>query len=169
MNLTPEEIDKVEDAGVLNNEPVKMIRTKGGFWMAVGRPKGKHKQEALTAGSHPAIVKYNLEKQYPDYQPALMKSEYFSDNIKVDKHSHYLSDDLRKSGHDIYSIQNGQDIEFQITKHNAEVYSVKGKVEDKTIILNDLKIAKDFSRGMAGATTEKAIEIGAQKIRVGVK
>lgn len=166
MNLTPEEIDTVEDAGILNDQPVKMIRTKGGFWMAVGRPKGKFAQEALTAGSHPAIVKYNLEKQYPDYQPALMKSEFFADNVKVEKHSHYLSDELRKSGHDIFSVQKGTDIEFQITKHNAEVHTVKGVLQNDSIVLKNLNIGKEFARGMAGATTEKAMEVGAKKIRI---
>jgi len=169
MNLKPEEIESIEDAGILNNQPVKMIRTKGGFWMAVGRPKGKLQQEALTAGSHPAIVKYNLEKQYPDFQPAMMKSEHFADDIKVDRHSHFLSDDLRKSGHDIYSVQKGADIEFQITKHNAEVHSVKAVIQDDAIVLKGMNIDKKFARGMAGATTEKALEFGSKKIRVEAK
>src|SRR5258706_429515 len=101
MKLTPNEIDSIEDAGMLDGAAVKLLRTKGGFWMAVGRPRGKFRDEALAAGSHPAIVRYNLERQFPGFQPAMMKSELASDPSKVERHSHFLSDSLRKSGHDL--------------------------------------------------------------------
>lgn len=166
MKIEQGEIDTIEDAGMLNNEPVKMIRTKGGYWIAVGRPKGKIQQEALAAGSHPAIVKYNLERQHPEFQPTMMKSEFFAENTKVDKHSHFLSDELRKSGHDIYSVQSGNDIEFQITKQNVQIHSVKGTLTKDSIVLNKMEIDKKFTRGLAGATTEKALDCGAKKIRV---
>jgi hypothetical protein len=166
MQLTPNEIDSVEEAGMLNQEPVKLIRTKGGFWIAVGRPKGKLTQEALCAGSHPAIVKYNLEKQYPEFQPSMMKSEFYAENTQVEKHSHFLSDELRKSGHDIYSVQSGNEIEFQITKQNSAVHSVKGNLIDGSLVFTSMNIDKKFTRGLAGATTEKAHACGASKIRL---
>jgi|SRR5581483_179082 len=157
MQITPNEIDTVEHAGELNKNPVKMVRTKGGFWIAVGRPKGKQREEALAAGSHPAIVRYNLEKQYEDFQPAMMKSELLQDNSVVESHSHYLSDSLRKSGHDIYSVQNGNDVEFHITKQNMKVSTVPGKIENDSLVLKELNIPREFSKAMAGATVEKAM------------
>lgn len=166
MQITANEIDIIEDAGTLNNLPVKLIRTKGGLWLAVGRPKGKMSEEALTAGSHPAIVKFNLEKQYPDFQPAMMKSEHFLETTIVDKHSHFLSDELRKSGHDVYSVQNGIDIEFQITKHNSKVASVKGTLENDAIVIKDMNVGKEFSRALAGATVEKVVSSGASRVRI---
>lgn len=166
MQLTPNEIDSIEDVGILNNQPVKMIRTKGGYYICVGRQKGKISQEALAAGSHPAIVKYNLEKQYPDFQPSMMKSELFAENTKVERHSHFLSDELRKTGHDIYSVQSGNEVEFQITKHNAQIHSVSGSLENDCMILKGMEVDKKFTRGLAGATTEKALECGAKKIRI---
>lgn len=166
MQITPNEIDTIEEAGMLDGSPVKMIRTKGGFWICVGKPKNKAREEALGAGSHPAIVKYNLEKQFPGFQPNMMKSEYFIENTVVDKHSHFLSDELRKSGHDIYSVQNGSDIEFHVTKGNVKVSSVKGALVDGGLEIQDLNITKEFSRAVAGATTEKAVAVGAEKIRI---
>jgi hypothetical protein len=74
--LKPQEIEKIEEIGTLDGAPVKMIKTIGGFWVAAGRPKGKNQDEALAAGSHPAIVKYNVEKQYAlRFTPMLAKSE----------------------------------------------------------------------------------------------
>lgn len=166
MNLTPNQIDVVEDAGMLDGGPVKLVRTTGGFWMAIAKPKGKYKEETVAAGSHPAIVKYQLEKQYPTFQPTLMKSELLIDSTKVKKHSHFLSDDLRKSGHDIYSIQKGNSIEFQITKHNMKVHSIEGTIKDKTLEIKNANFDKQFLAGISGATAEKALEQDI-KIKIG--
>ena len=157
MQITPNEIHSIEDAGTLDSAPVKMIRTKGGFWIAVGKPRGRFREEALAAGSHPAIVKYNLEKQYPGFEPAMMKSEEFADGSVVSKHTHFLPENLRKSGHDIYSIQEGERVNFHVTKHNVKIGSVNGIIEDKFLILSNLDISSEFSRGLAAATCEKAI------------
>jgi len=161
MQITPEEIDRIEEAGTMNGGTVKLVRTKGGFWIAIGRKKGKHLEEALTAGSHSAIVKYNMEKQFPDYQPNLMKSEGAIEPV-VSKHSHFLSDDLQKSGHDIFSIQTGESVEFHITHGHSQVAKVNGKLDKEHLRILDLSIPKKFAAAMAGATVEKAIscEVG---------
>lgn len=166
MQLTPNEISEIEEAGMLDGSPVKMIRTKGGFYICVGRPRGKLQEEALAAGSHPAIVKYNLERQHPGFQPAMMKSELMSENSKVEKHSHFLSDALRKSGHDVYSIQTGNQIEFQVTKQNSQVASVVGSLDKNVLVFKKMDLDKQFARALAGATSEKALSCGAQKIRI---
>lgn len=156
MRITPDEISNIEDIGTLNKKPVKLIKLKGGFHVAIGRKKGSINEEALGAGSHPAIVKYNLEKQYPDFEPIMMKSEGFNEPI-VEKHSHFLSEELRKSGHDIFSIQDGPEVEFQVTKHNANIATIKGVLDEYHLFLPELKFPKEFTKAMAGATTEKAI------------
>ena len=157
MQITPNEISSIEDAGILNGSPVKLIRTKGGFWIATGKPKGEYREKAIAAGSHPAIVRFNIEKQFPDFQPSMMKSENFSDTSVVEKHSHFLSDDLRKSGYDIFSIQDGDSVVFHVTKHNLKIGSVNGLIDNSFLILSNLEIPKAFSRGMAGASCEKAV------------
>lgn len=166
MNISPNEIDSIEEAGTLDGQTVKLIRTKGGFWIAVGQPKGKIRSEALGAGSHPAIVKYNIEKQYPGFQPIMMKSEFGQKEV-VESHSHFLSDELRKSGHDIYSVQNGPSIDFHVTKHNMKVSTINGNLVEDSLVLAKLDLDKQFARALAGATTEKALASGAAKIKVG--
>lgn len=157
MNITPNEIHSIEEAGSLDSAPVKMIRTKGGFWIAVGKRRGKFKEEALAAGSHPAIVKFNLEKQFPTFEPSLKKSESYNDGAIVEKHSHFLPEGLRKSGHDIYSVQEGDCVNFHITKHDSKIAEVNGVMEKQFLIITNLNIPKEFSRGMAGSCVEKAV------------
>lgn len=166
MQITPNEIESIEDVGMMNGHAVKLLRTKGGFHIAVGRQQGKNQDEALAAGSHPAIVKYNLEKQYNGFQPALMKSEVSLAPAVVTKHSHYLSEDLKKSGHDVYSVQSGTNIEFQITKHDVKIGSIQTTLERDALVVNDMKVSKEFSHALAGATTEKALSCGAAKVRI---
>lgn len=165
MQITEKEIKSVEDIGNLNGNPVKLLTCKGGFVIALGRKKGKLQDEALAAGSHPALVKYNLEKENPSYQPNLMKSEGFI-QPQVDKHSHFLSDDLRKSGHDIYSVQDGSKVDFIITKHNVTLSTVKTSIDNGDMVISNLNIPKEFSRALAGATTEKGMACGASKIKL---
>lgn len=159
MNLKPEDIDQVEEAGILEGQPIKLVRTRGGFWMAANH-KG-----ILAAGSHPAIVKHQLSKMFPNFQAAMCKSESMSDAL-VEKHSHFLSDDLRKSGHDIYSIQNGSDVEFQITKQNMKVASLQTVLKEESLFVPELNFPKEFVRAMAGATTEKALSCNSKAIKI---
>lgn len=166
MNITPDEISEIEDIGLMHGNPVRLLRTRGGFYICVGTPQGKNKEEALAAGSHPAIVKYNLEKQYTGYQPALQKSEISMNPAVVVKHSHFLSEDLRKSGHDVYSVQAGTNIEFQVTKHDIKIGTVQATLEKDSIVVNNMQIGKEFSHAMAGATAEKALSCGAAKVRI---
>lgn len=160
MQITPAEIASIDEAGMLDGAPVKMIKTRGGFHMAVGKAKGHFRDEVLAAGSHPAIVKFNLEKQYPGFQPAMMKSEGHIDAI-VQKHSHFLTEDLRKSGHDIYSIQEEDSVNFHITKHNMKVGSVNGILDQDYLVVSSLNFQPEFSKGIAGATVEKALSCNA--------
>lgn len=159
LSLQPDDIDTVEEAGMLDGQPVKLLRTKGGYWMSV------HKGKVLSGGSHPAIVKHAISKMYHNFQPVMCKSEGFEEAI-VDQHSHFLSDDLRKSGHDIYSIQTGANVEFQITKHNTKLASISGSLQDNSLFINELSFPKEFAKAMAGATTEKALDCKMKAIKV---
>jgi len=167
MNITANEIDEIQDAGLMNGSPVKLLRTKGGFWIATGKMRNKNVEQALAAGSHPAIVKYNLEKQFPgEFQPILMKSEISLNPAIVTKHSQFLSEDLRKSGHDVYAVQTGSNIEFQITKHDIKVGNIKAALVNEALVVSEMNIQKEFSHAMAGATTEKALSCGASKVKI---
>ena len=167
MEIPLKEIDSVDEIGTLNNKSVKMLRLIGGFHLAIGTLKGQRKESVIAAGSHPAIVKYNLEKQFKDFHPIMLKSEIAIDNSIVVKHTHFLSEDLVKSGHDIYSIQKNNNIEFQITKHDVKVASLNGHQEHGIITLSNMNVSKELSNAMASATAEKALTCGASKVKIG--
>ena len=160
MNIRPEDIDTIEDAGILDGQPVKLIRTRGGFWMSIINGK------VVAGGSHPAIVKHSVSKMFPNFQAALCKSENAGMDAIVDKHSHFLSDDLRKSGHDIYSIQENDAIEFQVTKHNIKVSGINGSMVEGSLSLEAIDFPEEFKKSLAAATTEKALSVKAKTIRI---
>lgn len=166
MQITSKDIESVEEAGTLDGSPVKLVKTRGGFWMAIGRLKGRLKEEAIAAGSHPAIVKFNIEKQFPSFQPAMMKSENFSIDAIVEKHTHFLTPDLIKSGHEIFSVQEGSEINFLITKHGINVNSINSEIQNKALVLEMNRVDKKFKRALAGATSEKALSCGIKRVEV---
>jgi hypothetical protein len=159
MNIKADDVDTVETGGMLDGQEVKLLRVKGGYWMGV------HNGKVISGGSHPAIVKHVISKMFPNFQPVMCKSEAFVDAL-VERHSHFLSDDLRKSGHDIYSLQDGMDIEFQITKHNLKVASVQAYLKEDSLFVPQVNFPKEFSRAMAGATTEKALSCNSKTIKI---
>ena len=160
MNLRPEDVDSIEEGGILNGQPVKLLRSKGGFWMGICGGK------LLTGASHPAIVKYTISKMFPSFQPSMCKSLNYQVDALVEKHSHFLSDNLRKSGHDIYSIQNGNNVEFQITRDYMKVASLNGTLGEDSLELRNINFPKEFLNGISGASTEKALSLNIKKIKI---
>ena len=136
MQITPEEIESVEEIGTLDGNKVRLLKTRGGWFCATGRKKGSLQDEALAAGSHGAIVKFNLEKQNPGYQPTLMKSESLLNPTIVMDHSHLLDLDLIKSGHDIYSIQTYEKIRLRVEA--AQVAAALQNYSDAQEFADDL-------------------------------
>jgi tRNA pseudouridine-54 N-methylase len=169
MKINANEILSTEDVGFLNGKPVKVLRLKGGFSIAVGVPRGKRSEEALAAGSHRAVVIWNVEQKFSEFQPSMMKSDSFSEKVVVEKHSHFLSDDLRKSGHDIYSIQKGPIVNFHVTKHDMNLNSAKAQLKDASLSFTELSVPKQFVAAMAGAAAEKATSCGATSVKVEAK
>jgi hypothetical protein len=168
MQISSDEIDSIEEAGSMDGHPVKLLRTKGGLFIAVGTPRGKFREEALTAGSHPAIVRYNLEKQYPSFHAAMMKSETLIVPV-VTKHSGMLEQSLLKSGHDIYAVQSGNNVEFQITKQDIKIGNVKANVEGSDLVIKEMSMQKQFAASIASAATKQADLMGGLKVRVSLK
>jgi hypothetical protein len=87
----------------------------------------------------------------------MTKSEHGLEPL-VAKHSHFLGEELRKSGHDIFSVQIGNAVEFQITKYNTTLASANGFIDSDNLSIDSLSIPKEFSKALAGATVEKAME-----------
>lgn len=167
MKLTEKDIESIEPFGELNGKEVQLIRTKGGFNIVMGIRPGSKSEECLTAGSHIAICRYNMQKQFKkSYAPSMMKSSLYNDSAIVENHSHFLTAELRKSGHEIHSVQSDNQISFHITKQGIKVADVDTYIQDKVLVFPSLKAPKEFARGLAGAATEKSISCGALKLKI---
>lgn len=129
MEVKPSEIEHVEQIGTLNGSPVRLLKTVGGFWICLGRPKSGTREEALAAGSHPAIVKYNVEKQFSEFQPSLAKSETVSSLEKVIGFTELLPLEMRNRGYEMYSLLNQNKIDYILTRYGSEVHSFSAKIE----------------------------------------
>jgi hypothetical protein len=162
MKILDNDIASTEPFGVLDGKTVKLVTTRGGLNLAVGTDKSGN-ENVLGAASHRAILCYTIEQRYPSFQPMIMKSEGLK--LSAESHSHFLTDDLRKSGHDIYSIQNGDNVDFYVTKLNIKVGAANGCVENGALLIKSLDIPGEFSLGISSAFSEKALSSGLQKVR----
>jgi hypothetical protein len=163
MKISESDIASKELFGMLDGKPVNLLRTKGGLNLAV-KTGSKGEDEVIGAASHQAILCYNVEQRFPSFQPAIMKSE--RPNFEADKHSHFLTDDLRKSGYDIYSIKDGIGIDFFITHQDIRIGSAHSVVIGDLLLVKSLDVSKDFVDCLSAAVSEKALSEGLKGVRV---
>jgi hypothetical protein len=163
MKIENSQIASVEPFGLLDGKPVSLTCLKGGLNLAT-RVGSKGEEEVLGAASHRAILSYTIEQRYPNFQPMVMKSEGLK--LHAEKHSHFLSDDLRKSGHDIYSIQNGNEIDFFVTKQDIRVGSVSSFIENSNLIIESLNVSKEYINAVSSAVSEKALCSNLKEVKI---
>ena len=158
VEIKPSEIDSVDSIGDLAGEQVKLVKTKGGLYIAVGRPRGKKKDEVIAAGSHPAIVRYNIEKAYAEFQPAMIKSETGEESL-VAGMSDLLPSNMRKSGYDLYVIKKSNEVDFVLTKSQIEVVKYQGYLVNSDLIVSkaDKIITNDLVPAVSAFTTAAAM------------
>lgn len=163
MKIEQNQIASVEPFGVLNGKPVNIARLRGGLNLAT-TTDDKGDETVLAAASHQAILAFTLEQRFSGYQPMLMKSEGLT-VPKAESHSHFLTDNLRKSGYDIYSVQNNNNIDFYITRQNVKVGLAKAVFENDSLSIKNIDIPGEFADGISGAFSEKALSSGFKKVR----
>jgi hypothetical protein len=73
--IDQKDVDSCEVVGKLNGEDVKLLKTKGGFHLFIGKKSNREKEVVLTGTSHKAIGMYKLQKEFNGFQPLLKKSE----------------------------------------------------------------------------------------------
>jgi hypothetical protein len=169
MNIKPSEIESVEQIGVLDGSPVRMLRTTGGYYIAMGKPKSKKQEEALGSGSHAAIVKYNIEKQFSSFQPTLAKSEALSGTQCVTGYSELLPQPMRSRGYEMFSLQKGGEIDYVLTRHGYEAHKYTASLTADAIRIEKAKSRLSdemlgFSAAVGGAAARMAIQNGKEFI-----
>lgn len=136
MEILPEEVESVKVLGKLFDNDVKMVKTFGGFHLAVGKKhKNSSKAEAITGGSHPAIVAHQLAKQYgSDFVPALFKSE--QDQLdQLEDNSQFLSSDMLKNGIELYTLHKNNEYKFVLYKNGVTLGLYKADLDNQEMVI----------------------------------
>jgi hypothetical protein len=171
MDIKKDEIKEIKKLGTLNGSEVKLVTLKGGFHIGLGK-KQKNSREAdiLAVGSHPALVSHQISKKYETkFEQAMTKNE--ADAMpSVKDYSHNLtSADKNVLGLDVFAIKKNEEVEFKITKHNFEIFSIHAtessgqitleKTEKNQDRIKNLDI-KELSKSLGKTIKEYADENG---------
>ena len=168
MKIHDNEIATIQSFGILDGKTVKLVTTKGGLNLAT-TVDSKGAEHVLGAASHQAILCYTIEQRFPNFQPMLMKNEN-GPKLSAESHSHFLTDDLRKSGYDIFSIQNGNEVDFFITLQNIKKSHTKAFIANDRLEVNSSQLPHisdiNVISSLSGAVSEKALSIGLKGVKV---
>jgi len=153
-NIRPEEIDSVEEIGMLDGEAVKMITTKGGLKIAV---KTGAKGACLGSASHPAILKYNIEKSHKGYSPMLAKSD-LTDEV-VTGLSDYLPQGLHKAGCDLYSLSKSDSNvkTYVFTKSGIDLTTYHAEIVGDSMVVSNINAKSKEALALAANSVAEAI------------
>lgn len=174
MDIKEDEIKEIKQIGRLHSSEVKLITLKGGFHIGVGKKrKNSNKSEILAVGSHPALVSHQIEKKYKtDFEQSMNKNEGELPTT-VENFSHHLTSAQKDVlGLDIYSIKKGEEIDFKITKHNFEIFSIHAendgdnvtllkteKNEDKLFKINKKELSKNLQETIKEYASKNGLNI----------
>lgn len=146
MEIKQDEVKDVKKIGSLNGSEVKLVTLKGGFHIGMGKKNSSsNKSEILAVGSHPALVSHQIEKQFKTkFEQSMQKNEGETETIVKDLSHNLNSTQKNVLGLDIFVIQKSESIEFQITKHKFEIFSIEADLNGSE--LNLLKTEKNSDR-----------------------
>lgn len=172
MEIKPNEIEEIRVIGDLYEDDVKLIKTIGGFYLAVGRKKANSKKpEALAAGAHEAIVAHQVSKNFgADFKPAIFKSE--AEQLhQVEEKDEYLSKSNIDKGIKLYVLQKQENLSFVLSRRGSVTLAqYNAYVEDGALCLQkgefatDLQADKNLSEALSRAIQDKAYDLGLSKI-----
>lgn len=174
MTINPDEIESVTVIGTLNGQDVKMIKTLGGFNVGVGAKSKNGKPEALAAGSHSAIVKFQMSTMFGnDFQESMAKSENMVPEPIVEKLSKSLPSQLTSKGIDIYSLRSGNQVEFSLTAKDVEIGKIVCNITGDTASMKKYEgqlISQDISKlassGLADSIKAYLFKNGVKSLEV---
>jgi len=147
VDISPKEVESVRVIGRLFDNDVKMVKTLGGFHIAVGKKKKKNTEaEALAGGSHQAIVAHQLSKEFgSDFQPAIFKSE--QDRLEdVEEKSQYLPSDQIKKGVELFTLTKSTNINFILYKHGVTLGEYIAEAEGGELVVKSYRFNHDMGK-----------------------
>jgi len=145
MQILPEEIDYIKSVGQLNGEDVKMIKTTGGFHVAIGKKsKSSKTADSLASGSHPALVMHQLESSYKkEFLPFIAKSEadQYPKVIEITDKMEFEDQTLKAFIlHKSENFENTDKAEVIICKHTVSIAQFEVLFKNNTFDITNLKI-----------------------------
>lgn len=174
MEIKPEEVQSVKIIGRLFDQDVKLVKTHGGFNIAIGlKDKRDKKAKALAAGNHQAIVSHHLSKTFgSDFQPAMFKSE--ADKLEnVQEKTSLLNSDAINKGMELYVLEKNCNYSVVLTKHNVTVGEYKMERDGDSLKINNKSFnksmlskedTKSLAKSMSAAIEDLAYEINVDKL-----
>lgn len=174
MEIKPEEVKEIKVIGRLFDNDVKLVKTHGGFHIAVGvKSKNSKKAEALAAGNHQAIVAHHIQKTFgSDFQPAMFKSE--AEKLeKVEEKTNFLPSSAIEKGMKLYTLSKNHNYTVVLEKHGMLLGEYKLERDGDAFLITDKKFnnsklagedKKSLAKSISGAIEDKAFQIGVKKI-----
>lgn len=145
MDIKEDEIKEIKKIGHLNGAEVSLVTLKGGFHIGMGRKdKNASKNDILAVGSHPALINHQISKKFNDKFEQTMAKNEAGQQAQVLEYSHVLNKQQNTTGLDIYAIKKNESVEFKITKHNFNVFSIQATEIAGEIVLE--KTEKDAEK-----------------------
>lgn len=172
MQIKPEEVEEVKVIGRLYGDDVKMVKTKGGFHVAMGKKDlNSTKADALAAGSHGALVSYQLEKMHGhNFEPSIFKSE--ADQLpKVEEKTNTLPIEAQNAGIELFILNKSNNLDFVLCKHGLELAKYETEyTADELVIKNhtfrpSLSPNKFVAEAISTVMDEKMKELKLKKVR----
>jgi hypothetical protein len=169
VEIKEDEIKEVKKLGTLHGSEVKLITLKGGFHIGMGKNSSNAKKsDILAVGSHPALVSHQIAKKFETkFEQSMAKNE--KDQLpSLRDYSHNLTSSQKNVlGLDIYAMKKNENVEFTVTKHNFEIFSITANESGGEIVLektekNDDRLKnvnkKDLSKNLEKSIKEYAKE-----------
>jgi hypothetical protein len=135
MEIDKKDIESIKTIGNLNGEQVKMIKTFGGFHIAIGKKYAwDDDQEPLAAGSHQGIVLHEISKKYSEFEKAIQKSE-LTQIEKVKEYSQFLGKSEQNQGLELYSSELHGEIDIIVYQYGRVLGKYEGHCVDNKLEL----------------------------------
>jgi hypothetical protein len=174
VQVNPEEIKEIKVIGRLFDNDVKLVKTIGGFLIAIGKKtKFSKSAEALAAGNHPAIVAHHIQKTFgSDFHPAMFKSE--ADRLEsVEEKTNLLPSDAIQKGMKLFTLSKDHNYTVVLEKHGLTLgeYTLERNAQDLVIKNNKFNTKalstenkSALAQSIAAAIEDTAAHIGVERI-----
>lgn len=150
--IRPEEIDDIFDIGELNQAPVKVIKTIGGFYVATAKDAAG-KDQVLSGANHPALVRHAIKKKFgTQFIPNMLKNEHEKD-IKVFEKTEFLPKLLVDKGYDLHILSDDLNVSISLSHYGAEVMGQTALNKSDGVELQAGVNIKDFSKATYAQTS----------------